>query len=290
MDNIQHRNIRLMIIGSQKTGTSSLLRYLSQHPEIYAHPQPEMTFFLQDHEYERGYEWAYKKYYSNSKNDQHLIAKNVMVMGSHDIMKRIYKHNPHIHLVVLLREPIARTYSAYWWARRRGWENIKTFEDALDAEESRQKENWFKWRQCLYKYNSTYYPLINDIIQHFGKERVKCILTDDLKNDAVRTCQELYDLIGVSNDFLPKVELRHNEAAMARSEKFGFLFTQFLASRNPIRRAIRGLIPDKVAYKFRKVVLDLNNKPFTPPPINPETSQQLRKYFQDYNDQVGCTN
>lgn len=275
-----------MIVGSQKTGTSSLLRYLSQHPEIYAHPQPEMTFFLQDHEYERGYNWAYKKYYAKCKNDQHLIAKNVMVMCSQDIMKRIYEHNPNINLVVLLREPIARAYSAYWWARRRGWENIKTFEEALKAEETRHEENWFKWRQCLYKYNSTYYPLINDILKLFGNERVRCILTDDLKNDAIKTCQDLYDFMGVSNDFLPKVEIRHNEAAMARSEKFGFLFTQFLASRNPIRRAIRGLIPDKYAYRIRNVVLNLNNKPFTPPPINPDTYEQLRNYFQVYNDQL----
>ncbi|RKU31351.1 hypothetical protein C6497_02335 [Candidatus Poribacteria bacterium] len=286
MDISQNRNLKLMIVGSQKTGTSSLLRYLSQHPEIYAHPQPEMTFFLQDHEYERGYNWAYKKYYAKSQNDQHLIAKNVMVMCSIDIMKRIYKHNPNIQLVVLLREPIARAYSAYWWARRRGWENIKTFEEALQVEEKRLEEDWFKWRQCLYKYNSTYYPLIIDIIKLFGKENVRCILTDDLKDDAVKTCQELYDIMGVSNDFLPKVEIRHNEAAMARSEKFGFLFTQFLASRNPIRRAIRGLVPDQFAYKIRNVVLNLNNKPFTAPPINPDTYEQLRRYFQPYNNQL----
>lgn len=286
MDNIQDRNLKLMIVGSQKTGTSSLLRYLSQHPEIYAHPQPEMTFFLHDHEYVKGFDWAYSKYYSKSQNHQKLIAKNVMVMCSKEIMKRIYIHNPNIHIIVLLREPIARAYSAYWWARRRGWENMKTFEDALKAEEIRHKENWFKWRQCLYKYNSTYYPLISDIIKLFGRESVRCILTDDLKNDAVKTCQQIYDIIGVSNDYLPKVEIRHNEAAMARSEKFGFLFTQFLASRNPIRRAVRRLIPDQLAYKIRKVVLDLNNKPFTPPPINPDTHEQLRQYFQVYNEQL----
>lgn len=275
-----------MIIGSQKTGTSSLLRYLSQHPDIYAHPQPEMTFFLQDHEYERGYDWAYNKYFSKCKNDQLLIAKNVMVMGSNEIMKRIYEHNPNIHLIVLLREPISRAYSAYWWARRRGWENIDTFEKALDAEELRHNEDWFKWRQCLYKYNSTYHPLINDIINLFGRNSVKCILTDDLKNDSIKICQQIYDKIGISNDFVPKVGVRHNEAGIARSEKFGFMLTQFLSSRNPVRRAVRALIPDQYAYKIRKTVLDLNNKPFNPPPINPNTHDQLKDHFQSYNEKL----
>ena len=90
-----------MIVGSQKSGTSSLLRYLAQHPEIYTHPQPEMTFFLQDHDYTRGYESAFAKYFSKCPQEKQLIAKNVMVMFSQEIMQRIYEHNPEIHLVVL---------------------------------------------------------------------------------------------------------------------------------------------------------------------------------------------
>lgn len=286
MNKAEYKYIELMIVGSQKSGTSSLLRYLAQHPEIDTHPQPEMTFFLQDHEYRKGYEWAYTKYFSDSSEELHLIAKNVMVMGSTERMKRIYEHNPEIHLVVLLREPVARAYSAYWWARRRGWENLKSFEDALDAEDTRLKDDWFKWRQCLYKFNSTYYPLVNNMITLFGEEKVHCFLTDDLKTDAVSMCQTLFELIGVSTDFQPKVEQRYNEAAMPKSEKFGFFFTQFLASRNPLRRAIRKLIPDKAAYKLRNAVLDMNEKPFTPPPLNPNTRQQLVNHFKSYNDQL----
>ena len=131
--------IQLMIVGTQKSGTSSLLRYLAQHPDIHTHSQSEMTFFLQDHEYTRGYESAYAKYFAQCSENCKLIAKNVMVMYSHDIMQRIYQHNPKIHLVVLLREPVARAYSAYWWARRRGWENITSFEEALAAEQHRHQ-------------------------------------------------------------------------------------------------------------------------------------------------------
>ena len=282
----QHKSIQLMIVGTQKSGTSSLLRYLAQHPDIYTHPQPEMTFFLQDHEYTRGYEWAYAKYFSKCPQDKQLIAKNVMVMCSAKLIKRIYEHNPDIHLVVLLREPVARAYSAYWWARRRGWENIKTFEDALAAEEERLNENWFKWRQCAYKFNSTYYPLVKNLITQFGENQVHCILMDTLNTDAEKVCQQLFKVMRIPTDFEPIVEKRHNESAMPRSEWFGFLFTQFLASRNPLRRAIRKLIPDATAYKFRKVVLDLNDKPFTPPPLNPETHEQLTHYFKPFNDQL----
>ncbi len=278
--------IKLMIVGAQKSGTSSLLQYLAQHPDIYTHPQPELTYFLQDHEYEKGYDRAYTKYFSKCPPDKTLIAKNVMVMCSADRMQRIQEHNPDIHLVILLREPVSRAYSAYWWARRRGWENIKTFEAALEAEKDRLNEDWFKWRQCAYTLNSFYVMHIESIISMFDIKQVHCILTDELKVDAGNVCQKLFNLMGVSSEFEPLVEEKHNQASMARSESFSFLFTQFLASRNPLRRAIRKLVPDSAAYKIRKAVLDINDKPFSPPPINPQTQQTLAEYFAPYNIQL----
>ena len=285
-----------MIVGAQKSGTSSLLRYLAQHPDIRTHAQPEMTFFLQEHEYRRGYKWAFDKYFAGEHDpgeieDKQLIAKNVMVMHSSEVMQRIYEHNPDMHLVVLMREPVARAYSAYWWARRRGWENIKTYEDALAAEEARLNEDWFKWRQCAYRYNSIYYPHVKNLMTQFGSDRVHCILTDDLKEDADAVCQQLFNYIGVRTDFKPVIGERHNQATMPRSEQFNYLFTQFLASHNSIRRAIRKLVPDAAAYKLRKAILDWNDKPqknlnSTPPPLNPETREQQMAYFKPFNEQL----
>ena len=289
------RKIQLMIVGAQKSGTSSLLRYLAQHPDIHTHAQPEMTFFLQAREYTRGYEWASAKYFGENDHskieDKQLIAKNVMVMHSPEVMQRVYEHNPDIHLAVLLREPVGRAYSAYWWARRRGWENIKTYEEALAAEEARINEDWFKWRQCAYQYNSIYYPHVKNLITQFGSNRVHCILTDDLKEDAAGVCQQIFNHIGVSSDFTPVIGERHNQAAMPRSERFNFLFTQFLASHNPLRKVIRKLVPDATAYKLRKTILDWNDKlqndaNSAPLPLNPETQKRQMAYFKPFNDQL----
>lgn len=275
-----------MIVGAQKSGTSSLLRYLEQHSDIYTHSQPEMTFFLQDHEYKRGYELSFAKYFSKCPEEKKLIAKNVMVMHSPEIMQRIYEHNPDIQLVILLREPVARAYSAYWWARRRGWENIKTFEESLEAEEARLKEDWFKWRQCGYRYNSTYYPHVKNLITQFGKNQVHCFLTDELRENSQAICQRLFKLININDNFEPLVNKQHNQAAIPRSEKFSFLFRQFLSSNNPLKRTIRKFVPDTAAYKLRKTISNLNDKPFTPPPINPNTLKELETYFKPCNQEL----
>ncbi len=288
--------IQLMIVGAQKSGTSSLLRYLAQHPDIHTHAQSELTFFLQEREHTRGYEWAFAKYFAGDTShdeikDKHLIAKNVMVMHSPEVMQRIYEHNPEMHLVVLLREPVARAYSAYWWARRRGWENIKTYEEALYAEAARLNEGWFKWRQCAYQYNGIYHPHVKNLIDLFGSNRVHCFLTDDLKENAETMCQQIFNHIGIHSDFKSSIGERYNQATMPRSEGFNFLFTQFLASHNPLRRAIRKLVPDAAAYKLRKAILDWNERPqsdanWTPPPLNPQTRQRQTVYFKPHNEQL----
>lgn len=299
--------IQLMIVGVQKAGTSSLLRYLAQHPDIATHAQPEMPFFLQDREYTRGYAWAFDKYFASAlstssvpgtglqtaptgERECRLIAKNVMVIHSQEIMQRIYEHNPALHLVILLREPVARAYSAYWWARRRGWETLKTFEEALAAEETRiTQEGWFKWRQCAYRHNSTYYPHVKNVLELFGSERVHIILTETLKDNARAVCQGLFHHIGVTTDFAPVIGQRHNTGStMPRSEKFGFLFTQFMASHNPLRRAIRRLVPDATAYKLRKAVMNWNEKSWTPPPIAPATQAELAAYFKPFNQELAA--
>jgi len=38
----------LLIVGAAKSGTTSLVKYLNQHPDIYFHPNKELRFFVRD--------------------------------------------------------------------------------------------------------------------------------------------------------------------------------------------------------------------------------------------------
>ena len=112
------KTIRLLVAGAPKAGSTSLLRYLSQHPGITTHSQPEMSYFVIDHEFDTGYDAALTKYFPNAQPDSHLIAKHVHAMFSEDAEKRMLEHNPGMQLALLLRNPIQRAHSAYWYCRR----------------------------------------------------------------------------------------------------------------------------------------------------------------------------
>jgi hypothetical protein len=277
------RPIQLMIVGAQKAGTTSLFRYLAQHPAICAHPQRELSFFVDDAVYQRGYGDIFGRAFGDCPDESMLLAKHVMLMYSQAAVERLHEHNSEIHVVAVLRNPVERAYSAYWYARRRGWEHLPTFEEALAAEPLRLVEGWFRWRNCAYLHNSTYDQPIERLRTRFGMDQVHVFATEDLRSDPENVCQCIFGLLGIDVSFVPQVDTQHNPSAMARSEPIARALARFLAPHNPIRRAIRPLLPNSWAYRLRYRALHLLDKSFTQPPMETEIRQRLVEQFRPHN-------
>ncbi|MGA9382251.1 MAG: sulfotransferase [Phormidium sp.] len=278
--------IQLMIVGAAKAGTTSLLRYLAQHPEIHTHSRPEMTFFLLKDEFDRGYDEAFTKYFGDGGNEQQvIIAKNPSIMHSDEAVQRLYIHNPNVNIALMLRNPIDRAYSAYWFSRRRGWDNGETFEEAIQMESKYLSEGWLQRRMSTHLYNSTYYEHIIKLLDQFGKEKVHVFLLEDLKANPIEVCQKIFGLLNIDASFSPDLGT-YNKGAIPRSEFLARIFAKVLSPKNTVKRAISNILPKTLSnqlYKLRYAVYRLNEKPFTPPPMNPETRRQLVEHFRLHN-------
>jgi len=279
--------LRLMIAGAPKSGSTSLLRYLEQHPGVTAHAQPEMSYFLLDHEYDLGYPQALGKYYPDADTGGCLIAKHVHVMYSEQACARLREHNPDLHVAVLLRDPARRAYSAYWYCRRRGWESIKTFGAALDAEPKRLEAGWFEHRANAYLYNGVYAPHIQRLHDTFGPGRVHVMLTEDLKADPAKACAGLFSAIGLDTGFTPDAVSRHNTSAAARSETLARVMARGFKTSGPIKRALRKCLPHGVTRRLRKAAMNLNERPFEAPPMDQTVRHRLVDYFTPHNEALG---
>ena len=51
-------------------------------------------------------------------------------------------------MALILRDPVDRAYSAFWYARRKGWEPLEKSEDALHAAPERFGDHWIGRRNC----------------------------------------------------------------------------------------------------------------------------------------------
>lgn len=280
--------IELMIVGAQKSGTSSLLRYLAQHRDIHTHREvPELMFFVNDNQYREGYEKIFLRYFGECPNDKVVVlAKSAMLVYSPEALERLYQHNPEMQVVVMLRHPVNRCYSAYWQARRKGWESLKTFEKALAAEEGRLQEGWLKWHDCCYAHNSIYYPHVKRLLEVFGRERVTIFFAEDMRDESKKMCREIFAKVNLNPDVLIEVERVYNPAGIPRSELLARTFHKAIFSENQAVAGMRNLIPQSVKNQTKNLVARLNSKQFEPPPILPETRALLLNRFKEANQQL----
>ena len=132
-----------LIIGTQRGGTTSLYKYLVQHPETAHALTKEIRFF--DQNFERGLGWYRSRFPSAGHRDHVRRARGTrLVVGeaSPDYMfhphapGRIARTLPRAKLIVLLRNPVDRAWSHYWHQRTRGHESLP-FEEAIAREPKR---------------------------------------------------------------------------------------------------------------------------------------------------------
>jgi hypothetical protein len=132
-----------LIIGTQRGGTTSLYKYLVQHPNLSHALTKEIRFF--DLNYQRGLPWYRSRFPSRRRREaSRQRGGSGLVVGEaspdylfHPLAPARVAHDlPEAKLIVLLRNPIDRAFSHYWHQFKRGHE-VLTFEQAVAAEPDR---------------------------------------------------------------------------------------------------------------------------------------------------------
>lgn len=117
-----------LIIGAQKAGTTALHNYLCQHPSIRSATTKEIHFFSTDFHYSKGLDYYHSKFPFALYGSLFLDA-SPSYLASKVAYKRIYEYNQKIKMIVLLRDPVDRAYSAWNMYRSRYQENRNWFFD-----------------------------------------------------------------------------------------------------------------------------------------------------------------
>ncbi|MFL5494195.1 MAG: sulfotransferase domain-containing protein [Gemmatimonadales bacterium] len=106
---------KFLIIGTQKGGTVALRKYLARHPDIVPARKKEIGYFDQDILYRRGDSW----YHGHFPLPHRLGRRGVTFEATPEYLyypkaaQRIFSYDPDLKLIVLLREPIERAFSAW---------------------------------------------------------------------------------------------------------------------------------------------------------------------------------
>lgn len=133
-----------LIIGAQRAGTTSLHRYLVQHPGVRTTLRTKGVHFF-DTGYGRGMSWYASRFptrltawYVARRHGVELRtgeASPYYLFHPH-VPARVAEHLPQVKLIALLRDPVVRAYSHYQHEAARGFETL-SFEEAIEAEPAR---------------------------------------------------------------------------------------------------------------------------------------------------------
>ncbi len=124
-----------LLLGASRCGTTSLFRALNQHPLIQRPPANKGVRYF-DLNYHRGWSW-YRGHFPLARNSSARTFEASGYYIFHPLAAdRISRDLPQAKLVVMLRDPVERAFSAWKHESARGFET-ESFSRALALEEER---------------------------------------------------------------------------------------------------------------------------------------------------------
>ncbi len=276
------KKIDLMIVGAQKAGTTSLLRYLGEHPECASHPQKEFAYFLNESDYNGEYAQAFLKYFSNQNitTKSILIAKSATLYSSEIGIKRLYEHNPNCQIVMILRNPIDRTYSSFVMERNAGSIHYDF------GEITKVLANPTGWEHELFIDNSLYSKHLRTIYKYFPEKQVTILLFEELKNNTRAVCREIFKSLHIDTEFVPEVTVRHNATRINRSFSYARTVNKILHNNSTFRKFVSHIIPSYKFYKFGNFIRELNKTSDTYLPMDEKTKNILCAFYKPHNEDL----
>lgn len=226
-----------LIIGAQKSGTTSLYNYLVQHPQVLSARRKELHFF--DYDYRRGKLW-YRRHLpdkSQLRYEKNRVGAPIITgeaspcyMVFPQPPERISRFVPQVKLIVLLRNPVDRAFSQYQMNIAKKTAHINeekrhvlreplSFEDAIAAEDERMKAalellerdpwsrgRWFQMHS--YKTRGLYAQQIRRWLQYFPHEQMLILESSEFYKNTDEVYARVLDFLGLQPFHLQQYEAK----------------------------------------------------------------------------------
>ena len=219
------RQPNFFLVGASRSGTTSLWRYLMQHPDVYL-PSADMSakepsYFCDDRPVwaARFSTWErYLELFAPATTEHAIGEASTPYLVSPESPGRIRATYPDARVLIVLRNPADRAFSLYRYLCLLGVESVPTFERALAIEDARTLDEAFRTRNpfwypaYLYFRTGLYSAQVRRYLETFPGDQVHVMLHDDLERDPVGESQAVYRFLGVDPGFTPDA-VRYNESA-----------------------------------------------------------------------------
>jgi LPS sulfotransferase NodH len=269
------------IVGAARSGTTSLDRYLSQHPEIFITSRKDAHFFATEHFPRTGTgdevmnrkimrdKAEYTQLFAGVTVEKAIGESSAFYLCLSGTAERIAHAVPNAKIIMILREPVARAYSSYMLLARDGRETL-SFEEGLSREAERKQQGFEP--MWWYRELSLYSSQVQRYLDVFGRDQVKVLLYDELFTNPGQALREVFAFLGVNDDVAINTSVRYNVSGLPKSRKLHNLLYKFIDSPNSLAKRIKPAFAWKAMGKFLLQPA---------PQMNPQTKASLKAYFAE---------
>ena len=193
----RHKKVDFIVVGAQKSGTSSLRHYLGRHPHISMSYTKEPHFF-DDASYSShpvSYYWYEKDFYQGD-HDKLLGEVTPILSYLAEGSQRIKDYNPGIKLIMILRNPIERAYSHWNMEVERGNE-AQDFLYCITHEQERLRSTEQSKMYQSYVDRGYYFIQVNRLKDLFRDEQLLFVKYEDYVNRQEAALTRIFEFLGV---------------------------------------------------------------------------------------------
>lgn len=236
----------LLIVGAQKSGTSSLHNYLSQHPQIISAKNKELRFFTVSDIFDKGYDWYTSQFKRslfqrlkagiNGDSLTYFIDSTPEYLYHHKTPELIKTTlNGNVKILILLRDPVQRAFSAYQMFNRffknppkYDWvgrfnlisgtcklrellldvQSFPTFAEVLNIEERWIQEGNTTIIEPSFIRRGFYANQISRYTSLFSKSQIKIIQQTALKDDTLQVIKDILKWLELDDGKVKNINLR----------------------------------------------------------------------------------
>lgn len=245
-----------------RCGTTSLVRCLDHHPEVYVATPKEIHFF--DKNFHRGVPW-YSRHFTGARNHRAIGEATPLYMFDERVPARMASVLPTVKLVAILRNPVDRAYSHYWQKRAYGSETLD-FADAIGAEPERTGSgNETHRRLHSYLARGRYLEQLRRYCEVYPRDSLLVCLFEEFRDTPSNTLSRVCRFLGV--DDLPAGNYRKSKS------------NAYVSFRSNRLRAFGKRLPAPLRWAIGRV----NRKAASYPRMDPAVRAPLLEVFREDN-------
>jgi hypothetical protein len=298
----QPRIPNFFIVGTGKAGTTSLHRYLQQHPQIYMSPVKEPCYFaseirgdklgkafqrnirrqslelpkhLKDGKPVKPLGWLvsdwddYLRLFQQADGEKAIGEASAAYLWSETAAVNIHARIPDARIVMVLRDPAERAFSQYLHQLAVGLTK-STFRQHIEEcmrDGPREMSIYHPFLEI-----GLYHQQVQRYLELFPRERIRIYWFEEAWRDPARLLADLFEFLEVDPNFRPDISRKHLERRAPRWAALNYFLKE-----SRLWYPLRALVPKGMRSGVRQVAF----RPGRSLKLDPKDRQYLVDYYSE---------